>query len=251
MEKMVITRRALRVLKSANVKASNIAQQHAKLSHHAKVQRTQHRLKTGRVLWAISCHPHNRIFVDSPPPEIPRLLSSFLRGHSEDLLRFLSTAGKENGLDSPHDQVNPANVRRPTQLRQYNLNERNYLSRLIPKSAKLRVKGLLDMLYTAEELAVELNMDPRLITNTLIPEGLPHTKDEKERIFLHGPAVQAWVNNLRAIKSNLRTDEVYCLGCRKVVSLVKPRRVRQANLVLLKARCPECGSKVNRGVKAR
>ncbi len=94
--KMTITRRARHALKSADKKASEIARQHRDTCQNLQgLERTEHRLKTGHVLWAISVCPHDQILLDSPPPGLPRSLSSFLQCHSKDLLEFLSLVGKE------------------------------------------------------------------------------------------------------------------------------------------------------------
>jgi hypothetical protein len=254
MDRVTITRRARQALKLANAKASDIAERHrSRCRGERKGQRTRHWLETGDVVWAISSYPHERVFFDCPPRDLPRSLSIFLDGFSLDLIEFLSAAAKHDSGPASGDRP-PFNAKTPRQLsrlREYNLNKAAYLSRLIPKSAKLRTVGLLDMFYTPEELAAELNMNTRLVQDILIPEGMPHKKDKKGRLFLHGPQVQAWIASMRAKLPHLEADQVYCLGCRKVVPLVKPRRVRKGSLVLLQARCPECGARVNRGAKAR
>jgi hypothetical protein len=251
MERIMITRHAL---KSAAANAGDIAKRHRALLHgERKLQRTRHRLKTGDTLWAISAYPHDQVFLEHPPRDLPRSLSTFVDGSSKDLGEYLLTATrKESRLTS--GQRHPASTMKPRrifQAKEYNRSQMAYLARLIPKSAKLRAAGLMDMLYTAEELASELNMDQQIVRNLLIPEGMPYTQDENGRIFLHGPQIQSWISRLRTAAPHLGPKEVYCLGCRKVVPLVKPRAVRKGSQVLLKAKCPTCGAKVNRGVKAR
>ena len=122
-------------------------------------------------------------------------------------------------------------------------------AKLLPSAARIRANALLDMLYSPSDLAEELRIDVRAIYEKLIPAGMPYTKDIAGHLWLHGPEVACWVRKLKSGHRPLRDDEVYCLRCRAAVPLVKPKRVIQNSFAMLKAKCPRCGAKVNRGVK--
>jgi hypothetical protein len=122
-------------------------------------------------------------------------------------------------------------------------------AKLLPSTARLRANTLLDMLYSPTDLAEELDINVRAVYETLIPAGLPYNKDAAGHLWLHGPEVAHWVLTLKSKRLEMRGNEVYCLKCRKVVPLVKPRRVTEGQLTILKATCPHCGAKVNKGIK--
>ena len=123
--------------------------------------------------------------------------------------------------------------------------------KLLAREPKLRARGLLDMDYRPSELARELGIDKQMIYRRLIPAGMPHRKDERGNIWLHGLSVAEWVIELSAPSApKMAQDEAYCLGCRKPVKLISPERFQSARNVMLKAKCPECDSIVNRGVKS-
>ncbi len=127
-------------------------------------------------------------------------------------------------------------------------------AKLLPREAKLRAVGLLDMLYAPSELADELEIEKRIVYEKLIPAGLPHSKDDAGHVWIHGHTAAQWIRaNGKPRKTPLAEGEVYCLRCRQVVPLVNPRRVKDKtlNLVLLKSSCPTCGATVNKGVKRR
>ncbi len=73
--------------------------------------------------------------------------------------------------------------------------------RLVPFVHVLRASGLLDMLYSPDELADELQLTVATITNTLLPAGMPHGEDEKGTIWLRGPEVYRWLNGQSAGKN--------------------------------------------------
>ncbi|HEY4689649.1 MAG TPA: hypothetical protein VIK33_10080 [Anaerolineae bacterium] len=123
--------------------------------------------------------------------------------------------------------------------------------KLLSREARLRANGLLDMLYTPAEMADELGIQQRDVYEKLLPAGLPHQRDETGHLWLHGPEVAHWVRTLRAGRRLLGDNEAYCLKCRAVVRLVRPKRVKRGKFTLLQALCPTCGTTVNRGVKGK
>ena len=121
---------------------------------------------------------------------------------------------------------------------------------LLSREAKLRANSLLDMLYTPSEMAEELGVEQRSIYSRLIPAGLPHRRDPQTGyIWLHGPEITRWARQLNRKRSKLSENEAYCLKCRRGVSLVDAKRITRGRFRMLQATCPNCGSKVNRGVK--
>ena len=124
--------------------------------------------------------------------------------------------------------------------------------KLLSREARLRARGLLDMLYKPSELADELQIDQRVIYRKLIPEGLTYIKDDAGNLWIHGPEVAAWARSLdKKPGPTLAADEAYCLRCRKAVKLVNPKRNTKHALTILQSQCPECGTRINKGVKTR
>lgn len=121
--------------------------------------------------------------------------------------------------------------------------------RLIPREAKLKARGLLNMLYKPSEVAEELGVDKTAIYKRWLPAGLPHTRDEHGHIWIHGPTAYQWMVDNKSRSAVLKDDEAWCLHCKRPVPLVNPTPVVHGALKLLKAACPKCGRTVNRGVK--
>ena len=124
-------------------------------------------------------------------------------------------------------------------------------AKFLSREARVRASALLDMLYTPSELAEELCLDVRHVYKTLIPAGLPHTRDDTGHLWLHGPEVARWLSGLKSSRRPLAPNEAYCMKCRDTVTMVNPKRVKTATFILLKATCPKCQSKINRGLKSR
>ena len=144
--------------------------------------------------------------------------------------------------------------------------------RVAPGTAVMRAARLLDMMYKPSEIAEELKIKKRAIYEVLIPLGLPHERDENGRIWLHGPTVRAWLETAtRGPRYPLEDDEFFCLKCfapRRVSPQSAPpigvggdigashlggdtHLVREGKFVLARAKCPECGSLMFRGVGKR
>lgn len=122
-------------------------------------------------------------------------------------------------------------------------------ARLVPRTAKLRANGLLDMMYTPAELADELGLDQRDIYRRLIPAGMPHERDDNGHIWLHGPTIAQWMRSLGGKRPPLGPGQGYCLRCRAAVEMVNPTLVRRGRFNILQAPCPICGATVSRGVR--
>lgn len=121
-------------------------------------------------------------------------------------------------------------------------------NKLLSREATLRANGLLDMLYKPSELADELGIPPRVVYDKLVPAGVPHTKDTKGNIWLHGPIVAEWVRGLTRKKIKLADDHAYCLACRMPVEMVGDRKVvDNGRMPLIHAECGTCGGSVFRG----
>ena len=124
-------------------------------------------------------------------------------------------------------------------------------TRLLPREAKLRAKGLLDMMYLPEELAEDIGVNVSHVLCVLIPAGLPHTIGADNEIWLHGPGVARWLKEQKPAEcKRLRDDEAYCLRCRKVIAFGESITVRHGATSLRKSKCPHCRGGVQRGVKA-
>jgi len=122
--------------------------------------------------------------------------------------------------------------------------------RLLPADVQRRAKGLLDMLYTPDDLADDLGIPQRMVYRRLIPAGLPHTKDSRGHIWIPGPEASQWIDHLFKGKRFVLGDgQAYCMKCGKAVTIVNPKRWKAGKLTLLKGTCPHCGVTVNRGVK--
>lgn len=124
------------------------------------------------------------------------------------------------------------------------------LLKLLARGTKFKAHGLLDMMYTPAELAEELGITREDVYRTLIPAGLPHTKDLRGHIWIHGLGAGAWMlSQARRKKTNLAPDQFLCLHCRAAVT-PDPLTIKRASAGryhYLRAVCPVCGLTVCRG----
>ena len=92
-----------------------------------------------------------------------------------------------------------------------------------------------------------------IVYKELIPAGLPHTRDDTGRIWIHGPAAATWIlDQKRKVKRSLKAGEFLCLHCRQAVS-PDPASLTTATsgrFTYVKAVCPICSTTVCKGAVA-
>ena len=124
--------------------------------------------------------------------------------------------------------------------------------RVVDGPAVLRAASLMDMLYKPSEIAEELQIKKRAIYSVLIPLGLPHQRDDKGRIWLHGPAVREWLETAtRGPKYKLASNEMFCLRCFAPRPFDKASLTKSGKFVMARATCPECGAQMYKGIGKR
>lgn len=119
----------------------------------------------------------------------------------------------------------------------------------LPHNVIIKAPGLLPMLYTPREICEELDIAESTLRDWL-QIGVPHQRDNRNRIWLNGEEFARWVNNQRKPKvtNKLDEDEAYCLRCNQVSKLLSPQiQPIRGNLVLIKGTCANCGAVINRG----
>src|SRR5574340_336969 len=113
---------------------------------------------------------------------------------------------------------------------------------ILPHAARLRANGLLDMMYTPEDLSYELGIEKWEIRQKLLPAGLPHQKDKTGHVWIHGLEARMWIRALGQGKHQaLAAGEAYCMKCRKVVTMENPKRVKHGKMTVLTGACSVCG----------
>ncbi len=119
----------------------------------------------------------------------------------------------------------------------------------LPHTVIVKAPGLLPMLYTSRELCEDLDIAESTLRDWL-QMGVPHQRDNRNRIWINGESFCTWVNEQRKPKSisKLDLDEAYCLHCNQVSKLISPQiQPIKGNLVLIKGTCSICGNIINRG----
>lgn len=115
----------------------------------------------------------------------------------------------------------------------------------------VKLRRILDMLYKPSEIAEEIGVTTDTVVRSYLPAGLPHTRDAKNRVWIHGPMFVSWAKATIAQRKSKRVplpeDHAWCLKCNKSVALKNPT-VRPVNryLELMQARCPFCHCVINR-----
>jgi hypothetical protein len=112
----------------------------------------------------------------------------------------------------------------------------------------VRAPGLLRMLYKPSELCAELGIPARVL-HTWLHLGLPHQRDGRGHIWINGTELSSWLLTNRAVKrsAHLQAGEGYCFQCARPVRMTGIERVRFGKVILLRGKCPLCGSGVNCG----
>jgi len=121
----------------------------------------------------------------------------------------------------------------------------------LPHNVIIKAPGLLPMLYTPREICEELDIAESTLRDWL-QIGVPHQRDNRNRIWLNGEEFARWVNNQRKPKvtNKLNEDEAYCLRCNQISKLLSPQiQPIKGNLVLIKGTCANCGAVINRGAR--
>lgn len=116
----------------------------------------------------------------------------------------------------------------------------------------IKLGRFLDMLYRPSEIAEEIGVTTDTVCRSYIPAGLPYTRDENNRIWIHGPAFAAWAKATIARKKSQRVPlpdgQGWCMRCNQAVEMIRPTILPATRYFeLLQSPCPHCGGTVNRG----
>ena len=115
----------------------------------------------------------------------------------------------------------------------------------------IKLGRILNMLYKPSEIAEEIGVTTDTVVRSYLPAGLPHTRDAKNRVWIHGPTFVSWakatISKRKSQRAPLADNHAWCLRCNKPVEMRTPS-IHPINhyLELLQARCPSCGCKINR-----
>lgn len=129
--------------------------------------------------------------------------------------------------------------------------EKNRPKIKIPHSAIVRASGLLPMYYSTGELSIELEV-PRKTIILWVKNGLPYTRDKQNHVWVVGSECAVWIEAMRKAmlkKTVLADGEAFCFRCRKPVEIQNRHTQSVSGRHLLSGKCPECGCKVNKGVR--
>ena len=113
----------------------------------------------------------------------------------------------------------------------------------LPKSKRLRLMYLLDMLYMPSEIATEVGFGRRQFYRVYLPAGCPHIKNKSSRIFINGKDFREWyIRQYPVLKPS--KDEVFCMTCKGPVPLVNPVRQEKNNAIFYLSNCPFCNRRL-------
>ncbi len=110
---------------------------------------------------------------------------------------------------------------------------------------KNRLVKLLDMMYSPSELADEIGFTKRQVYRVYILLGCPHIQDENRHLWINGKSFREWVKIIYK-KQELKTNEAFCLTCKKAVPMVNKTRKQKNRLFYYQCTCTNCGRILNR-----
>jgi hypothetical protein len=109
---------------------------------------------------------------------------------------------------------------------------------------------LLNMRYTAGEIAEAIGCAPVTVRASYIPAGAPVDVDATGQVWLIGSAFREWAQALYAGRKGERrpmhSDQAFCLRCRRPVVPKNPEHRTSGRVVTLSGSCPVCGGGVVR-----
>lgn len=114
----------------------------------------------------------------------------------------------------------------------------------LPGYKRLRLKNLLDMLYTPSELAREIGVTVRQMYRVYLRSGCPSIRTAN-RIFINGKAFAEWYFSAYPLIS-MSENEGFCLVCKKPVSMFDRTLKKSGRLSYYVDVCPDCGRKITR-----
>lgn len=133
-----------------------------------------------------------------------------------------------------------------------NLCKSNPLSKIrLPHSAITKSPGLLPMLYSINELCIELEI-PRHLIRSWLKSGLPHERDRRNHIWINGKMCASWINEKRKTqkeRNSIEANQAYCFRCRTTIVIKNPKIVTNNGNTRISGQCPICKSSVNKGIK--
>ena len=110
----------------------------------------------------------------------------------------------------------------------------------LPHSAITKATSLLPMMYTINELCIELDV-PRHFVRSWVDNGLPHERDQRQHIWINGIECRLWIEQKRQAKrkeKHLEDNQAYCLRCRKIVIVQNPKLITDKGNLRLSGSCP-------------
>lgn len=110
---------------------------------------------------------------------------------------------------------------------------------------RIKLRGLLNMMYTPAELADVIGESRRQFYRVYIPLGCPHERQANGRIFINGKAFRAWYEDTYWMPP-LGPDEAFCKTCYTPVKMQDPSQSKGKDCTLAFSRCPKCGRKIAR-----
>lgn len=129
-----------------------------------------------------------------------------------------------------------------------------------PRLTKVKVqktRRLLDMMYKPAEIAEELDIVVDTIHRSYLPAGAPCEKDTKGRVWIHGESFARWARvylSAQAVARHveMQDDQAWCCHCNQAVQLqdFHTSRPNGHGVANRHGKCPACGGKVNRFIKA-
>ena len=112
---------------------------------------------------------------------------------------------------------------------------------------RIHLPRLLDMWYSALEIAQELGVHKRTVTRHWIRWGCPYVRDEQNRIWISGYALREWLGATTSYRK-LADDEALCLAsqCRCPRKIISARKTVRDGVPLLSGQCAICHGHVYR-----
>ncbi len=115
-----------------------------------------------------------------------------------------------------------------------------------PQPQEARLRRLLYMEYTLDELAAELSCEVGLLRRSCAA-GCPHRIEAPAQVWIIGSELREWYATQKYLhRIHLAENEAYCTKCRRAVIMVDAQVIVAPYGRRLAGYCAVCGSRVNR-----
>lgn len=115
---------------------------------------------------------------------------------------------------------------------------------------RMRLRALLDLMYTPGELAAAVGFTRRQVYRVYAHLGAPIERDGSGHLWINGKNFCAWYFKTYP-KPALEHNFAFCMTCHAPTEIIEPELIEKGGIKFLQSRCRFCGRCVTRFIEGR